>query len=224
MPRRSRNSAGGYIYHVANWSESGEPVFPSAFEYRQFESILGEMQERVNIRLLAYCLLPDRWQLLLWPRKDGDLSEFMRLLCVTQVQRLRSSQGTVGVGRLYKSRFKSFPVQNGTPLLSVCRYVEALALRAKKTRKAENWKWCSLWRRLHGSGDIALAQWPVARPKNWTALLNRPFDVNELAALDHSLLRDTPYGDPRWQKATAARLGLESTMRPRGRPRKSTKR
>jgi hypothetical protein len=32
--------------------------------------------------------------------------------------------------------------------------------------------------------------------------------------------RGQPYGDGVWVRATAARLGLESTLRPRGRPKK----
>jgi putative transposase len=32
--------------------------------------------------------------------------------------------------------------------------------------------------------------------------------------------RGRPFGSEKWQKATAKRLGLESTFRPRGRPRK----
>ena len=42
----------------------------------------------------------------------------------------------------------------------------------------------------------------------------------ELAALRESVRRGRPFGDVAWQRRTARRLGLESTLRPRGRPRK----
>lgn len=200
-----------------------EPIFAAPNDYHAFEQILEEVHGRIDIRLLSYCLMPDRWQLLLWPRADGDLSEFMRLLTVTHVQRWHAAHGTAGTGSLYQSRFKAFPVQKGEPLLSVCRYIESAAWRAKKARKAENWQWCSLWHRLNKSKEITFARWPVVRPNNWKALVNRPIDEQELATLDNSLLRDAPYGTPRWQKTTAARLGLESTLRARGRPRKVAK-
>ena len=38
----------------------------------------------------------------------------------------------------------------------------------------------------------------------------------ELAAIRLSLRRDRPYGTGPWAAATAARLGLESSLRPRG--------
>ena len=223
MPRRPRQSAGGYFYHVTNRAGGTEPIFEKPKDYRGFEQILEEVQQRIDIRLLSYCILPDRWQLLLWPREDGDLSEFMRLATVTHVQRWHVAHGTSGTGPLYQSRFKAFPVQKGKALLSVCRYIESAALRAKKVRKAENWRWCSLWHRLNNDEEISFARWPVARPADWKTLVNQPLDEQELAALDNSLFRDAPFGTPRWQKLTAARLGLESTLRARGRPRKAKK-
>ena len=39
----------------------------------------------------------------------------------------------------------------------------------------------------------------------------------------HVLNRGTPFGSSRWATRRARRLGLESTLRPRGRPKKSTK-
>ena len=45
----------------------------------------------------------------------------------------------------------------------------------------------------------------------------------ELKALRHSLARGTPFRDPRWQTKTAAILGLESSLRPRSRPKQQEK-
>ena len=42
----------------------------------------------------------------------------------------------------------------------------------------------------------------------------------ELAALRRSVDRGTPYGNSGWVEKTARRPGLQSTQRPRGRPRK----
>jgi hypothetical protein len=51
-------------------------------------------------------------------------------------------------------------------------------------------------------------------------LVNEAQTEGELEALRRSVQRACPFGDERWQKRTAERLGLESTLRPRGRPRK----
>lgn len=221
MPRRPRKSVGGFIYHVLHRAAGTQPIFSKTKDYLAFEQILENVQGRIDARLLSYCLMPDHWRLLLWPRKDGDLSEFMRLLSVTHAQRWHAMHGTAGSGPVYRGRFKAFPVQKGEPMLSVCRYIESTALRAKKTKQAENWRWSSLWRRCNKSDEVTIAKWPVTCPRNWKLLVNRPMADEELRALEMSVLRDAPFGTPRWQQATAAQLGLESTLRARGRPRKT---
>ena len=221
MPRRPRQSTGGYIYHVLNRAAGDAPIFTKPSDYRTFEQVLEDSRRSVDVRVLAYCLMPDYWRLLLWPRRDGELSEFMRVATVTHVQRWHAAHGTAGSGSLYRSRFKSFPVQKDRHLLSMCRYIESTAVRAKRVKKAEDWRWSSLWRRLNAGDEFTLTKLPISLPRNWPSLVNRPLSEAELEALEQSMTRDAPFGAPSWKKTTAERLGLESTLRPRGRPRKS---
>jgi len=129
---------------------------------------------------------------------------------------------TAGTGHLYKGRFKSFPVQSDEHFLTVCRYVERDALRADLVERAQDWRWGSLWaRRARPDPDRpALSPWPIERPRDWTARVNRPFGPAEEEAVQRSLRRGQPFGADSWRDEVAARLGLESTFRPRGRPRK----
>jgi putative transposase len=57
-------------------------------------------------------------------------------------------------------------------------------------------------------------------PPKWVEHLNRPQTEAELETLCRSVVRGLPYGNTAWQARTAKRLGLEFTLRPRGRPRK----
>ena len=43
--------------------------------------------------------------------------------------------GEGGMGHVYQGRYKSFPVQDDFHYLTVCRYVERNALRAKLVRR-----------------------------------------------------------------------------------------
>jgi putative transposase len=52
--------------------------------------------------------------------------------------------------------------------------------------------------------------------------VNEALTSAEVAALRRSVQRGTPYGPPVWVEKTARRLGLEATLRPRGRPSKKT--
>ncbi len=210
------------VYHVLNRANARLPIFEADADYEAFERILAEAHDRVNMRLLAYCLMPNHWHLVLWPRRDGDLSEFMRWVTVTHTQRWHAVRGSAGSGHVYQGRFKSFPVQSDEHFLTVCRYVERNALRARLVRRAENWRWCSLWRRRFGDAEAKslLRDGPLAFPRGWTAMVNRPQSQQELDAMRRCVNRGAPFGSEAWLRRIVKRLGLESTLRPRGRPKK----
>jgi putative transposase len=102
-----------------------------------FEKILKEAHDRTGVRIAAYCLMPNHWHLLLWPRSDGELSEVMRWITVTHTQRWHAHRHSSGTGPVYQGRFKSFPVQTDEHFITVARYVERNALRAKLVKRAE---------------------------------------------------------------------------------------
>ena len=175
------------------------------------------------MRLLAYCLLPNHWHLLVWPRKDGDLSRFMAWVTLTHTQRWHARRHSAGTGHVYQGRFKSFPVQEDEHFYAVCRYVERNALRAKLVKRAEKWQWGSLWRMTQGDRQTRalLASWPVPRPRCWRNWVNEAQSAAELAAVRHSISRGSPFGDEAWTNRAVSKLGLETTLRPRGRPRRT---
>ena len=218
MPRRLRVSSGGFAYHVLNRAVARERIFRTAKDYEAFEKVLREAKE--PMRLLGWCVLPNH-RLVLWPRADGDLSEFMRWLSVTHTQRWHAAHHTSGGGALYHGRFKSFPSQEDQHLLTVLRYVERNALRAKLVASAEAWRRCSLWHRLNGAAAGLVDEGPVPLSRNWRRQVQLPQREAELAALRQSVVRGSPFGEASWQEETGKRLHLESTLRPRGRPRKA---
>jgi putative transposase len=88
-------------------------------------------------------------------------------------------------------------------------------------RRAEAWRWSSLWHRERRTGVPWLCAGPSALPENWTELVNGVETASELAALRRSVSRGAPFGDAAWQTQTARALGLQSALRERGRPRKA---
>ena len=81
----------------------------------------GEVQERIPMRVFSWCVMPNHWHLLFWPREDGDLSRYMRLVTLTHTQRRHAYCASAGTGHLYQGRFKSFVVQSDTHFLTVSR-------------------------------------------------------------------------------------------------------
>lgn len=197
-------------------------LFLKPADFDAFEGILERTLKTRPMRIVAYCLLPNHWHMLLWPKDDGDLSAFMQKLTITHVRNWQENRGRVGYGHLYQGRYKSFPVEGDDHFYQVARYVERNALRANLARQAEAWRWSSLWRRCQEDKELRalLGEWPLPIPDNWVDLVNQPQTEAELEAIRRCVQRGQPYGSDRWVKSTARRLGLESSLRTRGRPKK----
>ena len=212
------------IFHVLNRGNAGTPLFLADSDYEAFEKVMAETMAHIPMRVLGYCLMPNHWHLVLWPLADGDLGRFLQRLTTTHVRRWHLYRQTVGSGHLYQGTYKSFPIKDDDHLLTVLRYVERNPVRPNLASRAEKWRFSSLWRARHPADDPdkpAIASWPIARPTDWVSRVNRPVSKKDLDALRISVVRGRPFGDEPWQKRTAKRLGLESTFRPRGRPKKT---
>ncbi len=222
MGRPKRADEGGLIFHVLNRANARMTIFENDEDYAAFERILEEAVDRTRTRLLAYCVMPNHWHLVVWPRQDGELSRFVGWLTLTHTQRWHAHRHSRGSGHVYQGRFKSFPVQGDEHFFTVCRYVERNALRSNLVERAEAWRWCSLHRRKRSKGDGQswLSAWPLERPRRWVALVNSAETEAELAALRRSVWRGCPFGETSWTDQMVRRLGLEATLRPQGRPNK----
>jgi putative transposase len=218
MPRTARAVEAGGIYHVLNRGNARMTLFHKPRDFDAFEAVLAEALERSRVDLLAWCLMSTHWHLVLRPRSDDALGRFMGWVGVTHVRRHHAHYRTAGGGHLYQGRFKSFPVQDDAHFLTLCRYVEANPLRARRVKSAQAWRWSSLTPRT-SAATLVPAPWPVDRPRNWKALVNRPIAEAEEARIRLSIARQRPYGGAEWVTRTAKRLGLEWTLHPRGRPR-----
>ena len=218
MPRTGRVSAGSVCYHVLNRGNDRNRVFHENRDYDGFVELLTRAARRLPMRTLAYCLMPNHFHLVVWPHAEGDLGRWMHWLLTCHVVRHRRVYG--GCGHVWQGRFKAFPVQQDHHLLTVIRYVERNPLRAGIVRRAEDWPWSSLGARLGGWLPSFLEHPPIELPPDWREWVNEPQTQTELLGLRERICRGGPYGDRTWTRTTAARLHLESSLRPVGRPRK----
>jgi len=222
MPRAERTDIGEYVYHVLNRANARVQIFDNDQDYLLFEKILEEAKEKFDMRILVYCVMPNHWHLVLQPKHDGDLQKFMAWLSNTHTKRWHAIKKTIGQGHLYQGRYKSFICQEDYHFLTLVRYVERNAKKSNLVKKAENWRWSSVWRREKGNSEQKklLSPWPISEPKNYLTWLNESQSKNEGEALKKSTERGSPYGNDSWLQTIVKKFKLENTIRPRGRPKK----
>lgn len=166
--------------------------------------------------------MSNHWHLLLWPYNDGELSAFMHWITMTHTQRWHAFHQTVGTGHLYQGRFKSFPVQNSSHYLTALRYVESNPLRAGLVKSSSDWTWSSLAiRKGIAKDDLAISTGPIALPMNWPGMVDLMPWESDLKKIERCIRHGMPLGQDDWVEQTARDLGLTSSLRSRGRPRKS---
>jgi len=193
-------------------------VFHSSADYAAFLEYMREAQDRLELPVLALCLMPNHVHLVVRPRRDGDIAPWVSWLFTTHVRRHHRKYGTTG--RLWQGRYKACLIQQDHHLLTVLRYVERNALAANLVARAEDWRWGSLNWRTTDFVPLPLAPAPIDLPKWWTEFVNQPMTAAELLAVRESVNRQRPFGAPEWAQVAAIRTGMEQSLAPIGRPRR----
>jgi putative transposase len=219
MPRTARAIAADGCYHVLNRGNKKAPIFHEAADYAQFLALMRRAQQRLEVPILAACLMPNHVHLIVRPREASDLARWTHWLFTTHVRWQHAKYGSTG--RLWQGRFKAFVIQADHHLLTVMRYVERNALRAKLVERAEDWAWGSLaWRRARHA-PVELAESPVPLPPYWRHLVNEPHTSAEISEIRTCANRQRPFGEQTWIADRAEELGVTQSLMPIGRPRKS---
>jgi putative transposase len=136
MPRALRTICANECYHVINRANQKARVFHSPADYDTFIGCILEAQERLNLPLLAMCLMPNHVHLVVRPLQDGDLAKWTGWLFTTHVRRHHRKYDSTG--RLWQGRYKASLIQQDVHLLTVLRYVERNALTAALVKRAED--------------------------------------------------------------------------------------
>jgi len=190
-PRRARIAPAGYWYHVGNRAVDRRQIFRDDLDYERFLALMAEARRRYPVRCAAYSPMPNHFHLVVQPETDVALSAYMRFLQGSHACDLRASTQTRGDGHVYQSRFWNFEIRGDAHFLCVLRYVEGNALRANLVNCAENWKWSSLWERLHESRGL-LDPAPVDLPPDWVDVVNSGCSAAELNDLRRPVRRGRP--------------------------------
>lgn len=178
MARGKRWAPAGVIQHVFNRGSRKGILFESRGQYILFLQLLAEARTLFRIRILAFCLMPNHWHLLVCPGGDDqELSRCMHWLTATHARRWRQITDTVGQGAVYQSRFGAVAMEDRWHLLVARRYIERNALVASLCPRAEEWPWSSATRRTDDDNQTFLVdQPPFPLPSKWSAILNGDVD------------------------------------------------
>lgn len=221
MPRIARGLGDCCVYHVLNRGNGQSEVFHGSSDYETFLEIVKEAKGRYAVKVLAYCLMPNHFHMAVIPERGEHLSKWMQWIMTSHVRKYHRHYGSSG--HVWQGRYKSFLVQSDNHLLTVLRYIEGNPVRARTVDSAKAWRWSSHRENAGITEKVLVDELPLELPKEWNAYVDEPLTQGEMERLRKSLNRQAPYGETVWQRDVCVALGLESTIRRRGRPCKSEK-
>ena len=140
MSRPLRIEYPGAWYHVMNRGRRAENIFSGKEDYYRFLELLKESSEMWNVRIAAYCLMPNHYHMLI-QTADANLSRFMRHVNGVYTQRFNRFHGYDG--QLFRGRYKCILVDEDAYLLQLVRYIHRNPLEAGIVDKLDRYEWSS---------------------------------------------------------------------------------
>lgn len=141
MGRPQRIDTPGGWYHVFNRGAAQQTIFRDDRDRVEFERLLGEAHDRVEMVVHAYCLMTNHFHLLLeFP--VGGISDAMHLV---GSQYVRHHNGRAGRdGPLFRERFRAKPVVDDGYLLTLVGYIHRNPLAFLEASELRSFRWSSL--------------------------------------------------------------------------------
>ena len=140
MPRPLRIQYPDAWYHVMNRGRRGDEVFSEAKDYVAFIALLKETVEDYNVKVAAYCLMPNHYHLLV-QTPDSNISRAMRHLNGVYTQRYNRIHHCDG--QLFRGRYKAILVEADSYLLELLRYIHRNPLEANLVDNLHKYNWSS---------------------------------------------------------------------------------
>ncbi len=140
MARPLRIDYPGAWHHVFNRGQRREPIFADNDDRRSFIDLVSHLPDRMNVQVAAYCLMDNHYHLVLHT-PDGRLADALRHVDGVYTQRFNRRWGHDGA--LFRGRYGSRLVQEGSYLWQLMRYVHRNPVEAGMTRAASDYPWSS---------------------------------------------------------------------------------
>lgn len=140
MARPLRIEYAGALYHVTSRGDGQEDIYREDADRVAFLGVIGDVCERFNWVMHAYCLMDNHYHLLV-ETPNANLAKGMRQLNGVYTQTFNRTHARVG--HVFQGRYKAILVQKETYLLELARYIVLNPVRARMVRSAKDWSWSS---------------------------------------------------------------------------------
>ena len=127
----------GHYYHVYNKAVGGQLLFREHNDYQFFISRIEKRIMDSGIRMIACCLMPNHYHLLLGQQGTFTIGQFLRSVVQSYSQYYNKRYSKRG--RVFESLPAPKEVDNHEYLITLCTYIHLNPVRAGLVSEVENW-------------------------------------------------------------------------------------
>lgn len=140
---KARNFWVGYAHHIYNRGNQKEKIFLIEKDYNIFLKYLKQDCSKNNCILLAYCLMPNHYHILLQPMLGNSIPKVMQHLSSLYTNYLRFEHRWTG--HVFQSRYQCKIVKTEKYLTDVLKYIKDNPVEAKIVSIPEDYKWLKIY-------------------------------------------------------------------------------
>lgn len=214
MARMPRAVIPGFPHHVTQRGNRKQTTFFRSSDYRHYLDLLQEARELQEVKVWAYCLMPNHVHLVLVPGEKTALWRLFREVHTRFTRMINRREGWQG--HLWQERFHSFAMDE-RHLLAAVRYVELNPMRSGLVSSPADWPWSSAAGHLGHREDPILDPSPLDREiGDWNQYLQTSEDEIALDTIRKHARTGRPAGNRDFIRHLESHLGRPLAPRKRG--------
>src|SRR3989344_5153880 len=162
MPSRIIPFVNGHFYHVYNRGSERRSTFENQRDYQRFLKTLKYYQiegpkprfskfpsltitkldnSKRLVEIIAYCLMPNHFHLLLKQVRDNGITESLSKVSNSYTKYFNTKHSRVG--HLFQGEFKAVIIESDEQLVHVSRYIHLNPISSALVKNLEQYKWSS---------------------------------------------------------------------------------
>jgi REP element-mobilizing transposase RayT len=155
VPGRHVQFAAGSYYHIYNRGANRNTIFVGDSDYWDFFHRLRINAVRYDATMIAYCLMPNHFHLLV--RQESDKSAGLMVQCTCNGYAQAFNRRRQHSGTLFQGRFQSLLVANDEYIRHLCRYIHTNPVKDGFALQPELWPYSDYvtWISQHTDGEVA---------------------------------------------------------------------
>jgi len=218
MARMARVVIPGYPHHITQRGNRCQKTFFCDNDYQVYIELMAEWCGRCGVAIWGYCLMPNHVHFIMAPDSEDGLRRAIGEAHRRYTRHINFRENWRG--HLWQGRFASY-VLDGQYVLTAARYIELNPVRAKLTKKPEDYPWSSAAAHLKGNNDGVVVVKPLLRlVDDWRELLASGVSEEEYSALRKHERTGRPLGSKRFVGQLEEKLGRVLKPQKGGRPKK----